>query len=248
MSSIDSTAAQKSGNLFLGLWRGDVALARTYWLHGTLGGFALSLISPVIIYFIFAQSRHLGLNGLRFFTGCWCLFCIAWSIFIGVATWRSATNYARTKPKRRYNAIAAKVSILVSGISALIIGVQLVEGSSRNSLSEQYFHYEFQIDQRASLAGLNAGLPRKIDKITYLDRIDLQNYTFYYYYRITNVVVFRDAFKERMSQKLSADVCTKTAFRDLLMRNYALDFIYSDAISTNFVSFAFRRSDCSISD
>ena len=100
------------------LWRGEIGLARTYWLWGALVGGGIGAI--------LAFSASIGLlNGNRFLLAVDQAFSIIWTPFIAVAIWRSAGNYkGRTtwKVLARINAVFAVLFVAVNQI-ALFLGI-----------------------------------------------------------------------------------------------------------------------------
>ena len=73
------------------LWRGEVALIKTYWIYGTLGMLLLFGIPSII----FEESGFYETEDptLLIVVLAHALFAVVYTIFISVAIWRSATNY-----------------------------------------------------------------------------------------------------------------------------------------------------------
>jgi hypothetical protein len=69
------------------LWRGEVGLARTYWLWAFLIGGGVALV-------VGSGAAIVGtLTGTRFPYAVAQAYTIIWTAFISVAVWRSAGNY-----------------------------------------------------------------------------------------------------------------------------------------------------------
>lgn len=94
------------------LWRGEVALGKTYWLYGAVGSLLLFGI-PGIIF---------GVSGLYERTDPVALFTLviygfvlapAYTIFISVAIWRSSNNYHGNQ----LLAVLAKVAVVFGILS-----------------------------------------------------------------------------------------------------------------------------------
>lgn len=78
------------------LWRGEIGLAKTFWLYGVAGSLLLILLVLVLEatnpWFLYEGFEEPGL-GLQL------LYVVAtrgyylWSFFIYIAIWRSASNY-----------------------------------------------------------------------------------------------------------------------------------------------------------
>lgn len=97
--------------LIKNLWRGDIPLAKAYWLFGVLPGIIFN------VAFRYAQGEGAILTSqlaALFFLGIVLLFYV-YSGFICVAIWRSATKY---RGMARY-AILAKIAVIL-GAMALI--------------------------------------------------------------------------------------------------------------------------------
>jgi hypothetical protein len=101
------------------LWRGEIGLARTYWLWGVVVGGGVGLILGV-------GAAIVGVStGTRFPFALDQAFSIIWTPFIAVAIWRSAGNYkGRTiwKVLARINAVFGLLMSVVVLIS-LFLGV-----------------------------------------------------------------------------------------------------------------------------
>lgn len=101
-------------NLVLDLWRGDVSLAKTFWLFGVVVGICFAITK----WFIEFQSTGLDEGfGLVFFAGL-IVFYFVYSAFINIAIWRSSNKY---KGPKRWT-VLAKVMVIVS-LSALIVEI-----------------------------------------------------------------------------------------------------------------------------
>ena len=112
MSAVTSTD-ERSSNFILRLWRGQVSLAKTYWLFGVLFGVIIRVASPGVTYLIFSNNEKLSAFDITALTDGWLVFIIAYSLFISVAIWRSANIYALEKPTKKANATLARVAVCV---------------------------------------------------------------------------------------------------------------------------------------
>ena len=88
------------------LWRGDVSLAKTYWLFGVVVGVCYAMVFAYIEYQSSGLSEGLG----PAFIIALMLSYFIYAIFINIAIWRSANKYRGPK----HWAILAKVMVLVS--------------------------------------------------------------------------------------------------------------------------------------
>ncbi|MBG0789473.1 MAG: hypothetical protein H0S80_03130 [Desulfovibrionaceae bacterium] len=73
--------------LFKRLWRGEIGLARTFWIYGFAVGFCLRLI-PLLLVGLLGPNPAFVLALMVY-----ALFLIAYQVFIAVAIWRSAGRY-----------------------------------------------------------------------------------------------------------------------------------------------------------
>ena len=97
---------EENTNLVIDLWRGDISLAKTYWLFGVVVGICFA------ITFAFIEFQSSGLSegfGPVVIIGL-ILFYFIYAIFINIAIWRSASKYQG--PKRW--AILAKIMVIIS--------------------------------------------------------------------------------------------------------------------------------------
>ena len=105
------TVVEETVPLVKELWRGDVALVKTFWLFGFVAWLCFAIIFAFIEYQSSGMTIGIGplmILGLMF-------FYFVYMSFINVAVWRSANKY---RGKKTF-AILAKLMVVVSW-SALI--------------------------------------------------------------------------------------------------------------------------------
>lgn len=106
---VDKTIAQTAGGSFISrLIRGDLGLAKTYWLFGVLGNIFLSLPLPFIaeeLIFVFS------------------LPVLSYSVVLLIAVWRAANRYRGPK----YWATLAKIATVLGWIQVVGAGVALTD-------------------------------------------------------------------------------------------------------------------------
>ncbi|MFQ5971161.1 MAG: hypothetical protein ACE5Q3_02450 [Alphaproteobacteria bacterium] len=106
------------------LWRGEIGLARTFWLYGWFGAFLLKLPSFLLEltypwFRIMTAAETPGFGMLQIYViSSWIPF--GWILFMLVPIWRSASNYQG--PLRW--AVLAKVSV---GLSALLVLLRIIQ-------------------------------------------------------------------------------------------------------------------------
>lgn len=78
------------------LWRGEIGLAKTFWLYGVAGSLLLFLLVLVLEetnpWFLYEGFEEPGL-GLQLLYVAAARGYYLWSFFIYIAIWRSASNY-----------------------------------------------------------------------------------------------------------------------------------------------------------
>ncbi len=207
------------------LWRGEVSLPITYWIFGSIGSVVLTIASFSIAYLIAYNASSLGGFDIQFFNSLWLLFVYFYEIFIFVAIWRSASNYSRRYPRRRQWSILAKAAVCLGVVGLIKSGYEF---STRSHLAEisNFTHPTTPkelLTKEAMLAGLNAGLPKKIDDIMTLNKIGLDGNTFVYEYSITSQISDMSVFERSIKQVLIKGVCGTPAvvsnFMEVLIRS-----------------------------
>ncbi len=128
-SSIATSAADAAtGNWMTRHWRGDVPLARSYWVNGALVSVLLALPATLIAFFVdFPSSPRLSAGAMIAFW-LFCVSVIAWQV---VGVWRSAGRHASRGGARGW-AIAARVAAIagclqVGALLAIYVVPQLRE-------------------------------------------------------------------------------------------------------------------------
>jgi hypothetical protein len=93
-------------DLIKSLWRGNVSLAKTFWLFY----FGINLLFSVAIkYFLILNEQTLSTRAGYISFLVLVIFVLIYAPFILISTWRSANNY---QGLQRY-AIAAKLMVLL---------------------------------------------------------------------------------------------------------------------------------------
>ena len=95
----------------------------------------------------------------------------------------------------------------------------------------------------AMIAGLNANLPKKLDAISSLTRIDFQNNAFIYYIKSERKIVNKQDFYNRMREQLKS-ACSNDELNPLIKSNLKLTYIYSDPDTPNAATVVISKADC----
>lgn len=238
MNSNEATIEGTSRKSFLiRLFEGDISLAKTYWFFSVLGGLALRFLSSLVFYILFSHFYSLGRTSFSVLLYSWIAICFAYAVFMGVAVWNSATSYAKANPGHRGWAWAAKTTVVISAF-VLIGSISEITGNTKLSFDDN------QPETQAMISGLNANLPRKVDNVTTLDKIDIRNNTVFYYFAVTASIANQQVFETTMTRNLLEMACSDKALLSLLKSNYTIDWIYSVANSSKSITFAATKSNC----
>ena len=222
--------AQERSNFAARLFRGDISLPITYWVFFVLiGKFAFEIATKIIelnyIDIISTQTGEWSVMGFYWST-------IAYSIFMLIATWRSAGKYQG----KAIWAGLARVAVVfgtIAYIGSFIIGFQ--EGSD----------YDLMLSEE--IERINSSLPSMIDKNTRLDHASIQNGDIYYNYTLVNSAVESldtKRFSSVMTPKLKTTQCENEESRSLLDEGRKVVYVYRDKASENVAKIVVEKSDC----
>jgi hypothetical protein len=218
------------------LWRGQIPLGITYWLYGVVGALIIRFISPIITYIMAANASRLSELHISIVRYVWLAFVLAFSVVIYVGIWRSANRYALEKPKR---VTYARLAQLMTVIGSTTTAAALFQTSNVFNPISPYERMQLS----AAIAGLNAHLPRKIDDVTNLRKIDIKNSNVIYYLSLTSVIQDKDAFATNMKARIKAS-CKSPGIVSVLKYSSRVDYVYSDPSASNFATIELQQSDC----
>jgi hypothetical protein len=110
-------------DLIKSLWRGDISLAKTFWLFG----FCVNLLFSAGINYFIIMNKH-ALSTSAGFISLWVLiiFSLLYAPFIYISIWRSANKY---RGLQRY-AIAAKIMVIIGWSRYIMEVLSIFEGKS----------------------------------------------------------------------------------------------------------------------
>jgi len=247
MSSEEITQAN-SRNFFVKLWRGDVPLWKTYWLYGVLGGVIFRLLSPLLTYVLVLNANILSRFDILFVTYIFNSIIISYSLVILVCIWRSAGKYGILHPDRRRYASLARgaVCLGVLYLVAAVSKIALNEGDSVSSLSNATSPDE-KMQYQALISGLNAELPKMIDSITRLDKIDVNGVGYIYYETVTKELDNKEAEQllNNLKPIVASGLCKNTNTFDSLNSGLSYKYIYTDSKARPLGEITVTKSDCS---
>jgi hypothetical protein len=232
------------GNVIVRLWRGQVPLVQTYWLYTVLGSVALRIIAPYYTYILTSNATNLSAFDFQMFDYLWILLALAFTVWTFVGTWRSANNYAVAKPNKGSNAALAKCAVTLGGLLTI---ATLILSVTTNYATDSVLH-PATMDQRAQrealVAGWNANLPKQIDSITTLRKMDLTDNVITYMYDVKTVIDDAQSFTSKMRPKIVAAACSDHDTLELFKSRLTLSYLYSDEKAKNVADIRVSSSDC----
>ena len=95
------------------------------------------------------------------------------------------------------------------------------------------------------VAGLNADLPKKVDSITTLTKIDADQSGFKLFETISaSAKINKATFAQTMRHSISAALCKDQDVRNNLNRNLNYDYVYVDSNQNSIGQVLITRADC----
>jgi membrane protein implicated in regulation of membrane protease activity len=149
--------AAPARNYLVRLWRGEISLPLTYWVWGSLGCVALRLLSPGIVYLVFANASMMSQFDMQALLWGWTIISFVYTAFILIAIWRSATRHKEKYPDKSWGLIA-KISVTFGWIALVGAFLHSLTGNNGRVFTDQSADAQLQID--AMRAGMNKDLPR----------------------------------------------------------------------------------------
>jgi hypothetical protein len=173
-------------------------------------------------YLVVSHASNMSSFDIAVISYGWTLLVCAYSIFISVAIWRSSNNYVVLKPKSRGNATLAKIAV-VFGVIVLVGSLAKMLTESDSLPSSRSTSADEQLQFQATLAGLNANLPKKLDAVSTLNKIDIQDHTFIYYISVDTSIDDKNSFMAKMKEKIKSQ-CGNIDISTMLKSNYILSY------------------------
>lgn len=243
---IDEKSSQdKKTNFILRLWRGDVPLWKTYWIYGVLIGVILNISVTWVLY----QSYYYAEDFSQFDRYSISYFLLAvillYSLLVYVGVWRSANNYRKLYPTKRGNAVLAQIAVVLSALAAT---GQLANSFNNTNNSIDAIRKSGSPDQRlkleATIAGLNKDLPKMIDSITRLNKIDINDRENTYFETITVQLDNPDVLQTRIKPSIAKGLCGQTGTLSTLKDGRNYHYVYSDSDGKPLGDIVITKADC----
>lgn len=112
-----------------------------------------------------------------------------------------------------------------------------------NKLTSSNTSVDDQMQLEATIKGLNVDLPKQLDEVSTLKKIDIRDDTIFYYIDLNTTVSDRETFKNKMTENVKSS-CTNKDLIPILKGNNTLEWVYSDLSSKNFLRIDVKKADC----
>jgi hypothetical protein len=238
---------KNNSNVLLRLWRGDIALWKTYWLYGGLGGIIISVLAPLLTYILASNASLMSRFDLLVIYFLFFALVLIYTLIVSVGSWRSSSKYAILYPKRRGYAIFAKIAVVFGILSTAgeLAEIALDKSDPITSLSTATSTDE-KMQYQAVASGLNADLSKMLDAETRLNKIDLDSAGYIYHLTITKESDSRD--KEQLLNSIKPQVvshlCKNSDTSEMLNSGVSFTYIYSDAGAQPIGKITVTKPDC----
>lgn len=238
-------------HFFLRLWRGEIALWITCWMGLFSVGIVGHWIFPVIKWVIalnvaivaFVFRVVLGPDSVPKWVADLLVvvanaITVLYAAFIFVCIWRSADHYARSH-RLRLNATLAKAVVVLGSAFFVFLLFRLATGPGTyaDETTDEKAQY------LAAIPGLNADLPKKVDRVTTLTKIDFNGNEFRYFETIS-AKIDKDGLMDNIKSVLVDAACKDSDKLSVLKNGINFKFIYSDSDGQPLGEIAITKSDC----
>jgi hypothetical protein len=219
---------QKTGNLIIRVFNGDVSLPITYWVWGGLGG-VVFVVANALVEFNYAQII-IHDYGEPFI---WIIFWvgIAYAIFAWIAIWRSAGKY-----KGKFWGTAARVMVVAGGLGSMS---RIATDFSQDPNDEASLREQARM--------MNASLPIMLDAGTRYDSVVYEPNQLIHTYTIVDSTRDEydvDYFVEIMTSDLATSLCDDADTKAMLASGVTLVYSYSDRAGIGVADIIISNSDC----
>lgn len=244
--SSEEVGEQSNSNILLRLWRGEITLWKTFWLSGVLGGIIIRSVTALIKYTITINANNRSNFYIKLIAYSFFVLSMTYLIIVLVGIWRSSNKYAALY-RKSINSKLAKFSVILGAFSIVVAIGEAMQNYSDSTQS----HFEGksadqQMQRQAVISGLNADLPKMVDVITRLERIDIKGKNFIYYYTI--IKDFDDKQMEQMISMIKPStaqmVCKKVDPLGILNVGFVFNYIYLDLSRRRLGLFDINMRDC----
>lgn len=228
---------EKSPSFIVRFWNGDVALWKCYWLFGALVGTIIRVgLTPALSYLIGANISSLSAFDLDVINYGWSALTIGYSAVVLVAIWRSAEKYIDKFPAKAWKGKLGKAAVVLGWMMVVAGIVRTFDTSWQPTTAD---------DRRAvqaTIAGLNRDLPKMIDNITRLDRVDIKGLDLYNYHTVTVPISDRAKLDATIRGNLKKQCFN---WQSYLKSGATYNYVYTDSAGST-VTVTITRADCGL--
>lgn len=236
---------EEKANVIVRLWRGDVPLWKTYWIYGALVGAILNILLTIWLYQRSYYAEAFSKFDQYFISYFFLAVIIVYSILISVGIWRSANKYRNLYPTKRVNAALAKFAVFFGALAAVGQFAKSFDNTS-NSIDE--IRKSGSPDQRlqleATIAGLNKDLPKMIDTITRLNKIDINDRENIYFETVTVQLDNLDVLQTRVKPSIAKGLCAQAGTLSALKDGRSYHYVYADSDGKPLGDIVITKADC----
>jgi hypothetical protein len=228
--TVGTQAIENRSNFVARLFNGDISLPITYWVFVVLiGNFAFQIVDKII------EFNYVDIITTE--TGSWSVMAFYWvaigyTIFMLIATWRSAGKF-------KGNAIWGRFARFAVVLGTLVLVGNFITGFQQDSDTE------FALTEEIKM--INKSLPTMIDKDTRLDHVSIQDRDVYYNYTFVNWSVENldiTQFTSVMTPKLKTGQCAEEEGRALLNEGRKIVYMYRGRGNKPVAKIVVEKSDC----
>jgi hypothetical protein len=241
---------ERRENIIIRLWKGNVSLGKTYWLYGVLAGLIIRLISPLVTYGVSYNLSYLSTFDVSLIIYSWIAAVLLYSAFMSVSIWQSATKYKQSYPETKANGTLAQAAVIL-GILVAAASFIPKDDNSKNLIGKNSMvssDADERLQHEAMLSGLNAryneGLPKMIDAVTRLNKMEFSDKGWSYFETITVHVDNPSEFLKRVKPSIVEGLCKESNTLDGLKSGLSFRYFYADADGNKLGNVEIIRSDC----
>jgi hypothetical protein len=242
----ETSSPDNKANFILRLWRGDVPLWKTYWIYGSVVGAILGVSIRLLLYRYYYYYLE-DLSTFDRYAISYLLFAviILYSLLIFVGVWRSANKYRKSYPQKRGYAALAQTAVVFGALGT--VG-SFVRGFTDKNESIDAIRKSGTPDQRlqldATIAGLNKDLPKMIDSVTRLNKIDVSDQGLVYFETITVKLDSPDVIQTGVKPSIIRGVCGQADTLSILKDGFSFHYVYSDSDGKALGDVVITKADC----
>ena len=233
-------------NIVAQLWTGDISLGKTYWLYGVLVATVMRLLTPLMTYEIQSHADNIDMRAARLIPYLWFGITASYGLFAVVAIWRSARKYKTRHPNRSINAYLAQGMCIFGIINLITVNApKFLQKGTYIPASNAASPYK-RLQYNALINGLNANLPKKVDDLTMMTKIDVDKSEFRFFMTVQVNIDHKKDFLDKLKPSILEIICKDPAALPNLENGVTYKYIYSDLNGNLIGDVVTTMRDCSI--